>query len=94
MISIVTLLLSLLVIFAVLSPIFAGQAAQHSEAETAPLAQELTDKMQRFTQLLQDLELDHLTGKISKNEFDRMRLRIEKDLNISMQELDRLGASQ
>jgi len=93
---VITYLLALLITLAIVWWLF----APHSESETlhqkmlktTPLhITKLEDERERSLRMLNDLELDYQTGKLSDDEYELIRQELVRDLAPVLRELDNLS---
>jgi hypothetical protein len=85
-ILIICLLICLLGVWYVFMPYFEGASGSNLESNSKSFSA-LQDQRERCLQVLRDLELDKATGKVSSEEYARMRASVGKELLVIVDQL-------
>ena len=87
----ICLVLSLVIAGAILLPLFQNDAGD-TQLATSAESSALNDQRERCIQVIKDLELDLATGKLTSEEYTRMRSSVGQELLSIVDKLKALGS--
>jgi hypothetical protein len=88
---IASLILSLLVMWFVLSPLFEPTIPRYGGANVSGVLEPLLDAKERALRSLKDLEMDFSMGKLSQDDFEQLRRSLTAEVAVILADIKKHG---